>query len=165
MPPNDGEPADEADIWLRNITDKKHIRSDGKLRNNVFTGKAIAQGNEARSWAHELSGRLLSLTNDFEAEGQQYCKNRGRTFMGVMYASVQSLRAAVDGIRTDVYYTPIESVDQAHADFVTFGSTDESLFRIRDWLQETVMVALAPKCILASTLSKSPSLSQRSTEL
>jgi hypothetical protein len=150
MPPNAGDPADGWDIWLRNITDKNHIRSDGKLRNNVFTGRAIASSNQARPWDHELSGRLLSLTNDAESEGRQYCKNRGRPFMGIMYASVQTLRALVGAIRTDVRYTPIQNVDLAHADFVTFGSTDEILFKIRDWLQEAVSIAPAAKCIFAS---------------
>src|SRR5262249_2542785 len=113
--------------------------------------------SDGRPWDHELSGRLLSLTNEFEAEGQRYCRGRSLPFVGVMYASVRTLRASVNEIKTDVYYTPIENGDDAHADFVTFGSTDETLFIIRDWLQETVSVALAPNCIVPSALPKKES--------
>src|SRR5215216_1257964 len=61
MPPKDGEPADADDIWLRNVTDKKHVRADGKPTSNAFTGRAISPRAKGRPWDHELSGRLLSF--------------------------------------------------------------------------------------------------------
>src|SRR5262245_41998453 len=101
MPPQDGAPADECDVWLRNITNKNHVRPDGRLHNSAFKGKAIARQSGGRPWDHELSGRLLSITKQFEAEGQQYCRARSLLFVGVMYALVRTLRASVNEIKTD----------------------------------------------------------------
>lgn len=148
MPPKDGAPADGNDVWLRNITNKKHVRPDGRLKSNAFTGKAIAPPQEARPWNHELSGRLHSLTTDFEAEGRAFCQDRGLSFVGVMHAPVEDLRRHTNGITTDVHYTPND--DLAHADLTMVGTNDDNLGAIRDWLQETVNVSLPnPKCVLA----------------
>jgi hypothetical protein len=148
MPPKDGEPADADDIWLRNITDKKHVRADGKLTSNAFTGRAISPRALGRPWDHELSGRLLSLTNDFEAEGRSYCGQRNKPFIGVMYAKVERIRRETNGVKTDVHYTPTEG-DQAHADLTMARTNDDNLGPIRDWLQEVLRVSKPePKCVL-----------------
>jgi hypothetical protein len=149
MPPKDGEPADADDIWLRNVTDKKHVRADGKLTSNAFTGRAISPRAFGRPWDHELSGRLLSLTNDFEAEGRRYCEQRNKPFIGVMYAKVECIRRENSGVKTDVHYTPIMDGDKAHADLTMAGTNDDNLGAIRDWLQEVLRMSKpAPKCML-----------------
>ncbi len=140
MPPKDGEPADADDIWLRNVTDKKHVRADGKLTSNAFTGRAISPRAPGRAWDHELSGRLLSLTNDFEAEGRRYCEQRNKPFIGVMYAKVERIRREINRVKTDVHYTPIKDGDKAHADLTMAGTNDDNLGPIRDWLQEVLRV-------------------------
>ena len=149
MPPKDGEPADADDIWLRNVTDKKHVRADGKLTSNAFTGRAISPRAPGRPWDHELSGRLLSLTNDFEAEGRRYCEQRNKPFIGVMYAKVERIRRETNYVKTDVHYTPIKDGDKAHADLTMAGTNDDNLGPIRDWLQEVLRVSKPdPKCVL-----------------
>jgi hypothetical protein len=157
MPLKDGDPADGWDIWLRNITNKDHLRKDGTLKNNAFLGgkrPPIAPPLLARLWDHELSGRLLSLTVDFEAEGRAFCKNLGLSFQGVMYAPVEMLCHQDNEITTDVHYTPIQDGDQAHADLTMVGTNDSNLFRVRDWLQDTVQVALQNNCFVASPYPK-----------
>lgn len=161
---NDGDPAHCWDIWLRNITDKNYVRSDGRPKNNAFTGRgAIQPPANLRPWDHELSGRLLSLTIDFEQEGAAFCRAMSRPFIGVFYASVETLRKDHAGfgdstqnsnIRTDVHYTPNQ--DTAHADLTSCGTTDETLFAIRDWLQDVVSVARASPCEIRSDLPKKP---------
>lgn len=149
MPPNDGEPADADDIWLRNVTDKKHVRADGRPTSNAFSGRAISPRAPGRPWDHELSGRLLSLTQNFEAEARKYCADRGKPFIGVMYAKVERIRRETNGVTTNVYYTPINDVDLAHADLTMAGSNDDNLGAIRDWLQEVLRVSKPePKCVL-----------------
>ena len=149
MPPKDGEPADPDDVWLRNVTDKKHVRADGKPTSNAFTGRAISPRAEGRPWDHELSGRLLSFTMDFEAEGRKYCEDRNKSFIGVLYAKVERVRCEANGIKTDVYYTPIPDVDEAHGDLTMAGTTDDNLGAVRDWLQEVLRVSKpGPKCVL-----------------
>jgi hypothetical protein len=149
MPPKDGEPADAHDIWLRNVTNARHVRPDGKPTSNAFTGSAISPRAPGRPWDHELSGRLLSFTQDFEAEGRKYCKDRDKPFIGVMYATVEQIRRETNGVKTDVHYTPINNVDQAHADLTMAGSNDDNLGAIRDWLQEVLRVSKPePKCLL-----------------
>jgi hypothetical protein len=149
MPPKDGEPADADDTWLRNVTDKKHVRPDGKPTSNAFTGRAISPRAPGRAWDHELSGRLLSFTNNFEAEGRQYCEERKKPFIGVMYGKVEHIRRETNDVKTDVYYTPIKDGDQAHADLTMAGTNDDNLGPIRDWLQEVLRVSKPdPKCVL-----------------
>jgi hypothetical protein len=149
VPPKDGEPADADDIWLRNVTSPKHVRPDGKPTSNAFTGSAISPRAPDRPWDHELSGRLLSFTKDFEAEGRKYCADRGKPFIGVMYAKVERIRREANGVKTDVHYTPIFSVDEAHADLTMAGSNDDNLGAVRDWLQEVLRISKpAPKCVL-----------------
>ncbi len=148
MPPKDGEPADANDVWLRNITNKNHVRPDGRLTSNAFTGSAISPPVSRRPWDRELSGRLVSLTNDFEAEGRAFCGQRNKPFMGVMYAKVERLRRETNGITTDVYYTPKED-DKAHADLTMAGTDDDNIGFLRDWLQEVLRVSKPePKCVL-----------------
>lgn len=148
MPPKDGEPADADDVWLRNVTDKKHARADGRPTSNAFTGRAIWPRAPGRPWDHELSGRLLSLTNDFELEGRAFCEKLGKPFIGVIYAKVERIRRETDGIGTDVYYTP-NGDDVAHADLTMAGTNDDNLGRVRDFLQEVLRVSKPePKCVL-----------------
>jgi hypothetical protein len=149
MPPKEGEPADADDIWLRNVTDKRHVRADGMPTSNAFTGRAISPRAVGRPWDHELSSRLRSLTDDFEAEGRRYCEERGKTFIGVMYAKVERIRRETNGVKTDVYYTPIEGGDKAHADLTMAGTNDENLGFVRAWLQEVLRVSKPiPRCAL-----------------
>jgi hypothetical protein len=149
MPPKDGEPADADDIWLRNVTNPKHVRADGKPTSGAFTGKAISPRAPGRPWDHELSGRLHSLTKDFEEEGREYCRKRDKPFIGVMYASVESLRRTANQITTDVHYTPIKGEDEAHADLTMAGTNDDNIAALRDWLQEVLRVAKPnPTCKL-----------------
>lgn len=149
MPPKDGDPADADDIWLRNVTNPKHVRPDGRPTSNAFTGRAISPRAPGRPWDHELSGRLLSLTQDFEGEGREYCRLKEKPFIGVMYATVASIRRVANEITTDVYYTPIKCGDQAHADLTMAGTTDDNLGLVRDWLQEVLKVSQPnPTCAL-----------------
>jgi hypothetical protein len=148
MPPKDGEPADADDIWLRNVTNKRHVRPDGRPTSNAFTGSAISPRVPGRPWDYELSGRLVSLTNNFEAEGRSYCEQRDKPFVGVLYAKVERIRNEISGIKTDVHYTPKGS-DKAHADLTMAGANDDNLGLVRDWLQEVLRVSKPePKCVL-----------------
>jgi hypothetical protein len=152
MPPRDGEPADADDIWLRNVTDKKHVRPDGRPTSNAFTGSAISPRAPGRPWDYELSGKLLSLTHNFEAEGRRYCEQRNKPFIGVLYAKVERIRHEINGMKTDVHYTPNDN-DEAHADLTTAGTNDDDVGlvreRLRDWLQEVLRVSKPePKCVL-----------------
>jgi len=71
-----------------------------------------------------------------------------------MYAPVETLRHQDNEITTDVHYTPIRGGDQAHADLTMAGTNDTNLFRVRDWLQDTVHVALQSNCFIASPYPK-----------
>jgi hypothetical protein len=145
MPLSDGDSADDGDTWLRVLTVRRHLRSDGTLHHNAFSGSAIKPPppDKNRRWSHEISGRLVSLAEDVEKEGKAFCESLSRAtgqtkeFVGVAYARVEGLRAMVECISTDVCYTPLGH-DPAHSDVVFFNSTDSDLDRLRDWLQEVL---------------------------
>jgi hypothetical protein len=148
MPLSDGDPAESWDVWMRVITNGNYWKKDGTLHNSAFKGKgALSTSEESRPWSHELSGRLLSLINDVQQESADFCRAHNKDFHGIMYQTVENLRAEVHGFPTDVRYTP-KSTDPAHGDFVTFNTTDADLPAIRDWLQDFIK-ALKPDNVAA----------------
>ncbi len=132
MPHADGDPAEAWDTWLRVITDKKYLKSDGTLSNNAFSGKrVIAPPAKPRPWSIELSGALLSMIDDLRAYGHGFC---GDNFAGYMFQLVGKLRNT--DLATDVVYTP--TADTAHADLVSYRLGIESKYALRDWLQDSI---------------------------
>ena len=149
MSPVSGQPANANDVWFRVLTDPKYWKRDGKLHNSAFGGKAISPPKQPKGYTLELSGRLLSLTIDVEAEAKEYC-TAPREYSGIMYQTVQKLRTngtdsdPIPGCPTDVIYTP--NADTAHADLVAYGPTFENRYLIRDWLQEFIQCARPGHC-------------------
>jgi hypothetical protein len=102
MPPDDGDPAEAWDTWLRVITDEKYWKSDGTLSNNAFSGKrVISPPALPRPWSMELSGDLLSMIADLRSHADEFCGNK---FNGYMYQKVENLR--VEENATDVALPP-----------------------------------------------------------
>lgn len=148
----DGDRADDADCWLRNVINAKHARR-GVLHHSALKGQLKAPSpSRNRPWSHELSGRLLSRTNDPRVEGESYCAERIKEkvergeivsstikFVGVAAALVSTLRQ-VNGITpVDIIYTPREG-DEAHADLVALSASDGQISALVDWLQEQLRV-------------------------
>lgn len=132
MPLADGDPAEAWDTWLRVITDRKYVKSDGTLSNNAFSGKrVIASPAKPRPWSIELSGALLSMIDDLYSYGHSFC---GVRFAGYMFQLAGKLRNP--DLATDVIYTP--TADPAHADLVSYRLTIESKYALRDWLQDSI---------------------------
>jgi hypothetical protein len=156
---NAGDAADASDTWLRVLT-ADYWKRDGKIHNSAFTGQALAAPKEPQGYTLEFSGRLLSLTQDVEAEGREFCKGLRREFYGLIFQKVENLRSEGNsehqstGCRTDVFFTPKET-DKAHADLVAFGPTVEHRFLIREWLQEFIQYAAPDNCIIVEQLRPS----------
>jgi hypothetical protein len=136
----DGDSAYGPDTWLRNILNDSHRRGP-RVHHSALTTKMIAPPDEPRPWSHEFSGRLLSLTTNVVEEGQAFCRNFGKPFIGVMRAKVRSLRPRIpdSNIRTDIVYTPKDQ-DSAHTDFVCFGADPTDHDIIKDFLQDRLVV-------------------------
>lgn len=150
---NWGDKADVRDHWLRVLTNEAYLRADGIVHNGAFGGKAIRQP-EDRAWSLELSGRLLSLVKDVEAEARAFCGDK-MPFVGVMYQSVENLRtdgsAPLPGFPTDVVFTPRDG-DDAHADLVGYGPGAEHKFALRDWLQDFIQAVSSTQCNVVEQL-------------
>jgi hypothetical protein len=157
MPLSDGDPADIDDTWFRVLTNKHHLYADGRLHHNAFTGKtAIARPGqkENREWAHELSGRLLSLAGDVGIEAKEFCEKQQRDYVGIAHAIISALRTQHQHVRIDVCYTPHDN-DKAHADIAFYNSADDDKEMLIDWLQ-TVLKALRPDELAALTVKRRP---------
>jgi hypothetical protein len=145
MPLADGDPADDADTWLRVLTEEGYIKK-GKIHHSAFTGRAISPPDPSvnRSWSHELSGRLRSLCADVEAEARAFCDDmttrtqRTKSFAGVMFCQVGAARQMIDAIAARVHFTPLDA-DKAHADITFTNSTEEDLDRLVMWLTDLVI--------------------------
>jgi hypothetical protein len=142
-------PGDEC--WFRFIIHEKYINSDGTLSHQALKGTGAFSDAQAKPWAHELSGAIVSLAgkiSDIQAAGekmaldaqQKWIASHGKPsrkiyFAGAACASGQALKAVVEGIQTAAVYTPDPLIDPAHSDFVTYGSTTSaSLDPVKDWL-------------------------------
>src|SRR5437764_1230812 len=102
------QPAESTDVWMRVLTSPDYLKkSDGTVHNSAFGGKAIAPPTESRKWTLELSGRLLSLIKDVEAESAAFCA-APLVFVGVIFQTVENLRSDGEsehvstGCKTDV---------------------------------------------------------------
>jgi hypothetical protein len=148
----DGDRADDADCWLRNVISATHVRR-GVLHHSALKGQLKAPSpSRNRPWSHELSGRLLSRTNDPQAEGEAYCAERikekaerGETvyssirFLGVAAALVSTLRHENGVTLVDIIYTPRHG-DEAHSDLVALSASDEQIMPLIDWIQDQLTV-------------------------
>jgi hypothetical protein len=175
-----GDAADAADCWFRNITDLRWINDDGTISEQALKGRAIAPAPPQMPWAYEMSGRLLSLVVDVEADGRSFVevirtkqKKPSKTlqFAGVAHASVGQLGWETSSkLQTCTYHTPVdfpvEFADPAHSDFTVTGPVEESdLDEIRTKLQAVLKVLGAGNCnsLRATYLKVAPSTTLSST--
>ena len=142
------------DCWYRVLTNNDHITRDGTVHYQALKRQAFRPPKDQKPWAHELSGRLVSLVDDIvgEAEAQivKIHANFARKnkpipskirFVGIACATAAEIRAATLPVITiDVVYSPLPT-DTAHANIVTYQTnSDEDLDPVRDWLRETFHV-------------------------
>lgn len=144
--------------WLRHLVRSDYINRDGTLNHQALKGAGAFSQAQGKSWAHELSGAIVSLAgaiSDMQLAGQKLADDaqsrfaathEGKTsskirFAGVMCATGRELKTVVEEISTAVVYTPSQPAEPAHADFVTYGTTTEpSLNCVRDWLLFNVRI-------------------------
>jgi hypothetical protein len=120
--------------------------------------KGAFSSSHGKTWAHELSGSVVSLMGsvpEIEAQAHAHIASihkkfaeRGKIipskiqFVGVASATTDELRVtAPDRAVIDVIYTPCEH--PAHADVVTYQTTDETLEPVRHWLKTILRVTSA----------------------
>jgi hypothetical protein len=133
------DPLPDGACWFRVITNKGHITKDQTLNATALQRQFGAPDDPAKAWSHELSGVarcffstakeardyceafVQSIREKRQAEGKQVFSYL--QFEGVAYCPADKLRLRAGNARTDTAYTP-DDRDQAHADFVTFGTTD-----------------------------------------
>lgn len=147
------EPVPDDCCWYRVLTNKSHVTSEGTVHYQALKGLAFKASVE-KPWAHELSGRLVSLVNDALAEAHaqvavihQNFRRQGKPvpskicLAGVACATAQELRGTSSPvIRTDAIYTP-QATDMAHSDFVTYGTeSDADIDPVRDRLRASLHV-------------------------
>jgi hypothetical protein len=154
----DAVPGDEN--WFRVLVFETFINSD-RVAEGALKKGAI-RDSQNRGWQHELSGRRSSLAggaNEIDGDAVGYIaiarqqKEREGTrpspefgYRGIAYATAGELRGDITAdIQADVIHTPIENPDpfqdEAHADFVTFNSTDDHFDEIITWLQTKLKIS------------------------
>jgi hypothetical protein len=147
-------PIPDQECWFRILTNTDHVTSSGTLHYQALKGTQFSQSH-GKPWAHELSGLVVSLMGgipDIERRGESRIASihnnltaQGKKipskihFIGVASAGATELRAIPSGLpQTDVVYTPIN--DPAHADVVTYQTTDATLDPVRNWLLTVLRV-------------------------
>lgn len=125
---SDGDPARHDDVWLRIITNERHITKSG-LHYAALKG-AFKPPKVNRPWSSEASGRLRSLCGapeEIASQATDYCNKLGggQKFVGLMFASVGVINDQLPPDHsTSVHYTPITQgkfEDAAHADLTVAG--------------------------------------------
>ena len=150
------QPLQDGECWFRCLTNKDHVTSAGTVHYQALKG-AFSTSAE-KTWAHELSGSVGSLMGGVSqieifartriAGIRKNFLERGQIipskiqFVGVASATAAELRATVpDRAKTDVIYTPLEH--PAHADVVTYQTTNDTLDPVRYWLMTILRVTYA----------------------
>jgi hypothetical protein len=126
MPPADGDPALDGDIWYRILTHKDYI-ARGRVQHGALRGRTIKppSPDKQRPWNAELSGRLRSLAGtveDVRDNAHAYCATVHRDFHGLMFQKEDLRGQMVGDIALGVCYTPIDGGDQAHSDLTFTGA-------------------------------------------
>lgn len=126
MPLADGDPAPDGDLWYRILTSDKHI-TKGRIQHAAFQGKFLGppKPEKNRSWNAEASGRLRSLagaTQQVDDHCKLYCKEVNRTFYGIMFPKEPLAGQTIENMELGIYFTPIDSGDQAHSDLTFTGA-------------------------------------------
>jgi hypothetical protein len=156
------QPLPDGECWIRVVTNTDHITPSRTVHYQAFKGKAFAASDPGKSWAHELSGRVVSRAGsaaEIVADGERRVENAREnlrrankpvpskiSFVGVMCARATQLRAFPEGkVRTDVLFTPIIEPafgeDPAHSDVVTYNTNEDAdIDSVRNWLMKTVRV-------------------------
>lgn len=149
------------DVWLRVITDRRWLNSDGSLSEQALKKRALAPPlDSSKLWSHELSGRALSHAGDVQRNGEffvdvvrnlQKYPNKNLLFVGVAAAKVENLRPLCGGVKSDLLFSPVMDLynpffDEAHSDFIVYAANEDALDEVRTNLQEVLIVILSPKC-------------------
>jgi len=123
-----GDPADDAETWLRAVTNSTHVRRGG-VHHAAFRKWLAPRDDPQVDWKLEISGDLRSLIDNvadaaqkrvddqkdkFRAKGEQVPS--ALQFCGVLYAKVAKLRS-LSQPKCDVIYDP-KPEDNAHANLV-----------------------------------------------
>lgn len=152
----EGDRLPDDETWYRILKREEFIADGTRISEGALKQGAISANTKPhRGWQHELSGRRSSLCGDVDAHATAYIEalqqsraDRGKArdpnvrYSGIAYATARVLRDQItDVVRSDVVHTPIEGTDDAHTDFVTFGSTDDDKDEIRTWLQDRLAIS------------------------
>lgn len=152
----------DGDVWVRPLTNKRYIKSSGKLNHAALKGRAISAPKVgARVWKSEISGRLRSIADDIRKHAErrvqqliQAANDRGERgsecqFRGVMFSRVGEVRQwEID--QCDVIFDPITdeadpNYDPAHANLVFFTKPPDQILSVIEELVDRVTVLSADK--------------------
>jgi hypothetical protein len=148
-----GDPADDADTWLRAVTNSTHIRRGG-VHHAEFKKWLSPPDDPQAGWKLEISGQLLSLVGNIADRAQKRVdeqkdklKAKGKDvpsalqFCGVLHAKVAKVRSLLQ-LSCDVIYDPQPS-DDAHANIVILDKGADEIMTVIDALLDCV--AWVPK--------------------
>jgi len=144
------DPLPNGECWFRLITETKHITGDQTVHGSALR---FHEADARKGWKSELSGCIASLhsgPDEITARGEALVSQRlqwfldnnrkvqkGIRYCGVVCAKSEDLRGMVNGLETDVVYTP-RLENQTHSDFI-IRNTKEYNGAI-DWLTKTLKV-------------------------
>jgi hypothetical protein len=144
-----GDPADDADTWVRAVTNSTHVRR-GAVHHAQFKKWLSPPDDPQAGWKLEISGQLLSLVGNIVQEGErrvEYQRERlkagGKSvpsvlqFCGVLYASAAKVRSLPE-LKCDVIYDPNPN-DNAHANIVVFDKGADEILTVTATLLEKLI--------------------------
>lgn len=144
-----GEPADDADTWLRAVTNYSHVRQ-GRIHHAEAKKWLSPPDDPQAKWKLEISGELLSLVDDIVgrarervAAQQEKLKAAGKPvpsvlqFCGILHAKAKVIRS-VTGLKCDVIYDPQPNSD-AHANLVVLDKGPDDILTVVATLLDTLV--------------------------
>ena len=126
----------DPECWSRALTNSDYITADKTVHISALKGRGGLSITERLPWSHELSGRLVSMVEDFATETAERIEAMKRRMVAegkkvpskIGYAGVAFARAvemrSIAGLLADVIYTP-NSADTAHSDVLIQHNEDD----------------------------------------
>ncbi len=144
-----GDPADDADTWLRAVTNSTHVRRGG-VHHAEFKKWLSPPDDPQAGWKLEISGQLLSLVGNIADRAEKRVeaqkdklKSGGKPvpsalrFCGVLYANVAKVRS-LSQLKCDVIYDP-QPNDIAHANIVVLDKGPGEILTVTATLLESLI--------------------------
>jgi hypothetical protein len=161
---NSGDAAAPDDVWLRAVTNEKHLKPTA-VHHGALKKWIAPPDDPTKPWKLEVSGRLRSLVGSVSSDARQKVESQKANlaaanknipsairYCGILYSTVEDIRAITD-FNGDVIFEPTAD-DAAHANIVIRDKGASEILTVTDVLMKKLILLKAEQVAEDSIFSE-----------